>query len=701
MDTAVGGNEDAPVLITVPKIANVIFYKITLLNSPHFHVRIQGQGNLSSSKYNTNFTAWGLKLITPWTPHNTDGIDPTGVNNMTVTNSIIGDGDDELAISGSSIDQNITFSNLLLPSGHGISIGSITTSGIANVAVSNVNFPGQPADANQIALRIKSYCSSGGPVTNVQYNGVCVRNTYTSLDIDPFYSTTSATTSCPSFGTAAAPITYNNIYLTTANSRINYQGLNASNISYITLGNIFNNSATLNLRVAQSNDTAATPSNDAITLNNSYYPAQWGTLANTANNVTETVNGTVAAAFPTAYCANAFPVLNGELYASTPTANNVNQPTTLTLPATLSLNAILQPVNSTTTYSSYTGVPVPSASIQFLDGTNVVGTGTLTANGTFASLTLTNPTAGTHTYTANYIGDTTYAATPFGTTTYTGTQNGAVPAPTPLVVTVNAGPASVLAFTPAPATPITYGTAPGTLTVAIQDAYGNTSTSTASVVLTVTGPNAYSQTYTATAANGLATFTPAAPPAVGTYTYTATSGTLTAAQASEAINPATLTVTPNNATRAVGTPNPAFTYTITGFVNGDTASVVTGTPTLTTTASNASGAGTYPITATTGTLAAANYIFTFATGTLTITGNPPQLILFPPLPNFSHVHAFQLTARTTSGNPVTYTVTSGPATVTGSTLVVTGPGQVTVTANSAATAVTSAAPSVSQTFTAQ
>ena len=64
---------------------------------------------------------------------------------------------------------------------------------------------------------------------------------------------------------------------------------------------------------------------------------------------------------------------------------------------------------------------------------------------------------------------------------------------------------------------------------------------------------------------------------------------------------------------------PSFTATITGFVNGDTQTVVTGLPALTTTATSSSPAGSYPITAALGTLAAANYSFTFGTGTLTIT----------------------------------------------------------------------------------
>ena len=707
-DFAVPGTEDVPVLVVVPKVANVILYKITLLNSPHFHVRISGQGNLSSSKYNTNFTAWNLKLITPWTPHNTDGIDPTGANNVSIMNSIIGDGDDEIAISGSSASSNFSFNNLLLPSGHGVSIGSITTNGVSNVALNNVNFSGQAADNNQVALRIKSYCGSGGAVTNVNYNGVCVKNVYTGLDLDPFYSSTSSTTSCPSFGTAAAPIAFNNIYLNTANARINFQGLNASTLTNMTLNNVYNNASTLNLHIQQSNDTTATPAYDNITLNGNYYPGAWAALntAGGAVSVTETNNGTPAAAFPTAYCANAFPVLNGELYASTTssgmTTNNINQPVSVTLPASVTLNAMVQPVNSTTTYGAYTGAPVPTASVQFLDGTTVVGTGSLGSNGTLASVTLTNPTAGTHVYTANYIGDTTYAATPFGTTTYTGTQNGAVPAPNPLVVTVNAGPGTQLVFSRPPASPIVYGDGPGTVAVAVEDVAGDATTSTAGVTLNVTGPNGYAQSYVATAVNGVATFSlTASLPGVGTYTYAATSAGLTATAASnETVNPATLSVIAHNASRAVGTPNPAFAYTITGFVNGDTSAALSGTPRITTTASARSGMGTYPITVGTGSLAASNYLFAGVGATLTVTGNPPQIILFAPLPNLKSGASYQLSACTTTGLPASYSVT-GPATVNGATLTVTGPGTVSVTAMRAADATYSAAPAVTQTFTAQ
>jgi sugar lactone lactonase YvrE len=96
------------------------------------------------------------------------------------------------------------------------------------------------------------------------------------------------------------------------------------------------------------------------------------------------------------------------------------------------------------------------------------------------------------------------------------------------------------------------------------------------------------------------------------YNVVDVNGTLT-------VDKAPLTVTPNNQSIVAGSALPTLSATITGFVNGDTQTAVTGAPALTTTATSSSPAGSYPVTAALGTLAAANYTFTFATGTLTLT----------------------------------------------------------------------------------
>jgi len=95
------------------------------------------------------------------------------------------------------------------------------------------------------------------------------------------------------------------------------------------------------------------------------------------------------------------------------------------------------------------------------------------------------------------------------------------------------------------------------------------------------------------------------------------------------ISPAPLTVTAGNLTVAYGQAIPSLVndYTITGYVNGESSAVLNNTkPALSTTATSSSAPGPYPITVSTGTLAAANYTFRFVNGTLTIsfTGSVPS-----------------------------------------------------------------------------
>ncbi len=85
------------------------------------------------------------------------------------------------------------------------------------------------------------------------------------------------------------------------------------------------------------------------------------------------------------------------------------------------------------------------------------------------------------------------------------------------------------------------------------------------------------------------------------------------------VNPVVLIVAAISATGTYGQPLPPLTYAMTGFVNPDTpASATTGSPSEGTAASPSSTPGAYPITITQGTLAAANYTFSFVSGTLTL-----------------------------------------------------------------------------------
>jgi hypothetical protein len=81
------------------------------------------------------------------------------------------------------------------------------------------------------------------------------------------------------------------------------------------------------------------------------------------------------------------------------------------------------------------------------------------------------------------------------------------------------------------------------------------------------------------------------------------------------ITPAPLTVTAQSKVKTVGQPDPAFTFTYSGFVNGETSAVLTTQPTCTVSVAH-TAAGTYPIVCSGG--VDDNYSFTYVNGTLTV-----------------------------------------------------------------------------------
>jgi filamentous hemagglutinin family protein len=110
----------------------------------------------------------------------------------------------------------------------------------------------------------------------------------------------------------------------------------------------------------------------------------------------------------------------------------------------------------------------------------------------------------------------------------------------------------------------------------------------------------------------------------GNYTFQQAAGNSTALT----INPAVLTYTADAASRSYGSANPAFTGTVTGFVNGETiASATTGTLAFTSPATTASTVGTYLITGSGLTANNGNYTFQQAAGNATaLTISPAQLL---------------------------------------------------------------------------
>ena len=178
-----GGSQNCPRLIVTSHSNNFTLYRITLKNSPNFHV-VFGQGD--------GFTAWGVTIDTPGKgARNTDGIDPANATNVTITHCSIHTGDDNVAIKAGSAgpSAHMTIAHNHFYAGHGMSIGSETDGGANAIRVSDLTIDG--ADNG---LRIKSNVSRGGLVHDVVYEDVCIRNTKNPIYMDPSYSAAPITT---------------------------------------------------------------------------------------------------------------------------------------------------------------------------------------------------------------------------------------------------------------------------------------------------------------------------------------------------------------------------------------------------------------------------------------------------------------------------------------------------------------------------
>jgi len=168
--------QSCPRILVVRQSDNFTLYRITLRNSPNFHVSVDRANG---------FTAWGVKILTPKTARNTDGIDPSSSTNVTIAHSWISTGDDNVAIKAGSNGpaSHITIEDNRFYSGHGMSIGSETNGGVSAVRVHNLSIDG--ADNG---IRIKSDRSRGGLVHDVIYEEVCMRDVKNPIVLSMHYT---------------------------------------------------------------------------------------------------------------------------------------------------------------------------------------------------------------------------------------------------------------------------------------------------------------------------------------------------------------------------------------------------------------------------------------------------------------------------------------------------------------------------------
>jgi sugar lactone lactonase YvrE len=417
-----GGNQQNPRFIQIDSGAsNITLYKITLRNSPLFHISTTGAAS--------NFTAWDIKIITPTSSRNTDGIDPGNATNFTITRSWVSDGDDNIAVGGAGTTApaaNISVTNNHFFAGHGESIGSYTSAGVSNVlfdsnmssgngvagagsAVSSTGtFTGGVADSNSTGLRIKSGYDRGGVVTNIQYSNSCFQDHKAEIVFSPNYEASTGTES-PNFENI---LMQNLTFLTAGTAQ--FTGTSNNGTVYplgVTLDNVSFPSS------YPSSEFSPAPTNASLTLGpgdvSSNFVTDYGTFVGTNSN-TVANNITVGALFP--------PQCNFT-YIAPELTGPTGRPQTLIEGQNATAVVILTPAVG--------GAAYPTGTVTLTDApTSNTYTVTLPGTTDTISIPLGVLAVGTHTFTATYSGDSNYTLT--GSQTVYSTTS-------PYVITVNAG----------------------------------------------------------------------------------------------------------------------------------------------------------------------------------------------------------------------------------------------------------------------
>jgi sugar lactone lactonase YvrE len=340
-------------------------------------------------------------------------------------------------------------------------------------------------------------------------------------------------------------------------------------------------------------------------------------------------------------------IYKGTSGVATVTVSAMTTPTVQVMPSSSNITT-MQTLTVEVTVQGATGSQTPTGSVVLASGSYVSSASSLTGGGTTISVPAGSLAVGSDSLAVSYTPDSSSSST----------YNGASGATT---ISVTA-PAPTITFTVANQT---YGNAPFTVSA-------TSNSSGAFTYSVVSGP--------ATVSGSTVTLT-------GAGTVTLQASQAASAGYTTGTQTATFTVTPATPTITFTVPNHTygdapFRVSATSNSNGAiTYSLVSGPATISGSTVTLTGAGTVVLQASQAALG--NYTSGTQTASFTVAGNAPTISFS--VPNHTYGDApFTVSATSNSSGAITYSVASGPATVSGSTVTLTGAGTVVLQANQAA-----------------
>jgi polygalacturonase len=177
---AAGSEMQRPKMIVLTEVTNLKVTRLTLQNSPMFHLVPQ-----QSSKVLVD----GVTILSPADSPNTDGIDPSG-RDMLFQNLKIDVGDDNIAVKSGRDDPahpgaasaNMIVRDCVFLHGHGLSIGSETNGGVENLLAENITFKD-----TKTGIRVKTNREKGGHVRALTYRNIKMQDVGQAILITAYY----------------------------------------------------------------------------------------------------------------------------------------------------------------------------------------------------------------------------------------------------------------------------------------------------------------------------------------------------------------------------------------------------------------------------------------------------------------------------------------------------------------------------------
>ncbi|XP_027356755.1 polygalacturonase QRT2-like [Abrus precatorius] len=166
-----------------PRPKAVTFYQCNNLKVTNLRFKDAQQMHVTFMKC-FNVIVSNLVIRAPGNSPNTDGIHVAETQNIAISNSDIGTGDDCISIISGS--QNVRATDITCGPGHGISIGSLgadkSEAEVSNVIVNRATLTGTTN-----GVRIKTWQGGSGYARNIKFLNIMMQNVTNPIIIDQYY----------------------------------------------------------------------------------------------------------------------------------------------------------------------------------------------------------------------------------------------------------------------------------------------------------------------------------------------------------------------------------------------------------------------------------------------------------------------------------------------------------------------------------